>query len=27
MLTFPLKHGDPSALAEKKNIILSGALA
>jgi len=27
MLTFPLKHGDPSALAEKKNIILSDALA
>lgn len=27
MLTFPLKYGDPNALAEKKNIILSDVLA
>lgn len=27
MLTFPLKYGDPAALAEKKNIILSDDLA
>jgi ABC-type antimicrobial peptide transport system permease subunit len=27
MLTFPLKYGEPNALAEKKNIILSDVLA